>query len=182
MILELLQKLSAQSQIVMIFEDIHWMDSLSWSLLADVAASVHPLLMVISHRLWIDDAPPPTEYTELVNSGRGFVHSLSGVTREDSAQLTCRCLRCDEIPEVIMSIVINRARCVSKCSGMLLPYSRRSFIDQTSLLRRTVALPGVSCVNQRQSIFHRDCFKIFTELEECRHQKDEDWRSQMRDR
>ena len=109
LILELFQDLAKSSQMVIIFEDIHWMDSLSWSLLADVSASVHPLFMVLTHRLWIDDAPAPTEYTEIVQSGRGQVYSLSGVTREDSAQLTCRCLRCDEIPEVVMSIVVNRA-------------------------------------------------------------------------
>jgi predicted ATPase len=109
LLLELLQKASESEQMVLILEDIHWMDTLSWSLLADIAASVHPLFIILTHRLWVDDAGRPTEYDELLQSGRAQLFSLGGITRNDSTQLACRCLRCDEVPEVIMSIVVNRA-------------------------------------------------------------------------
>eukprot|EP01045_Picozoa_sp_COSAG04_P008307 COSAG04_NODE_457_length_14036_cov_27.040109_1_plen_298_part_00 len=59
-LLELLQAATESlDNMVLIFEDVHWMDSLSWSLLADVSSSIHPLLIVITHREWPQEFPPP---------------------------------------------------------------------------------------------------------------------------
>jgi hypothetical protein len=102
-LIELLQSAAeALGKLVLIFEDVHWMDSLSWSLLADISASVHPLLIVMTHRLWLEEFPPPIEYEELIAADRTEIFDLGGLTRDQTRDLSMRILRVDEMPEVVL--------------------------------------------------------------------------------
>ena len=108
-LLELLQcATQSLEKLVLIFEDVHWMDSLSWSLLADVSSSIHPLLIIVTHREWTADFPAPPEYLELLQSERTQVYPLRGLSRLSTAELATRVLRVGELPEVVLAAIVNR--------------------------------------------------------------------------
>ena len=108
-LLELLQGATESlDKLVLIFEDVHWMDSLSWSLLADVSSSIHPLLIIITHREWPEEFPPPVEYMELLQSERTKMYPLKGLSRHQTAELANRVLRVDALPEVVLATIVNR--------------------------------------------------------------------------
>jgi tetratricopeptide (TPR) repeat protein len=108
-LLELLQcATQSLEKLVLIFEDVHWMDSLSWGLLADVSSSIHPLLIIATHREWPEEFPPPVEYMELLQSERTKMYPLKGLSRHQTAELSTRVLRVDELPEVVLAAIVNR--------------------------------------------------------------------------
>jgi len=110
LLLDLFQNAADSARrLVLVFEDVHWMDSLTWSLLADIATAVKPLLLVVTHRLWTEDEAPPVEYDEIVQMERADLLCLRRLTRDESEKLVCRLLRAKEVPEVLLAVVINRA-------------------------------------------------------------------------
>ena len=68
LLLNLLQRAAAQTPLLLVIEDAHWLDSNSWALVAAAAQQVSPLLLVLATRP-VGDMPPP-ELGTLLQSSR----------------------------------------------------------------------------------------------------------------
>jgi class 3 adenylate cyclase/tetratricopeptide (TPR) repeat protein len=108
---ELLLDRTATCPLVLIIEDAHWMDSLSWELVVSVARTLanRPALLVLTHRPYPDVVPPPfIALSEMSGAGRLPVGSLPP---EETVALAAERVGLvpSAIPEVVASLLAERS-------------------------------------------------------------------------
>jgi hypothetical protein len=103
---QLFQREVQREPIVLVLEDIHWLDSASWKLLTELLRSVQPMLTILTSR-----APESTD------DNYRLIHSLSETTRlvldrlsrDDVAQLLYSALGVEQIPELLAETIHRKA-------------------------------------------------------------------------
>ena len=77
-----------QGRTVIVFEDVHWMDSSSWALLRALQKVVQPLLVLLTLRP-LTEVARPAEYIEMAKDPSSNVLELEGLSEEESRGLLC---------------------------------------------------------------------------------------------
>lgn len=107
-LLDALKLLLARNQTLLIFEDVHWMDSASKSLLIAVVEQVPRLLVVISTRP-LSDALRQT-FGTLFHSPRMRHLRLEPLSLEETLRLICQRLAVQRAPEAVAESIYKKAR------------------------------------------------------------------------
>jgi len=96
----------AQSRTILVFEDVHWMDSSSWKLLEAVRRELSPLLLLITMRPGAEAKLPPDGRTLLDEGNRS---ELSGLNRSEVERLLLQTLEVQSIPSEVAQEVMDRS-------------------------------------------------------------------------
>jgi len=99
----LLQAEAKQSTLLVAVEDLHWLDSASWSLLADVYHKVRPLLLAVDTRPLMQPVPP--QFTELTERAETGFMKLDVMSLEDVEQLVCQRLGVVSVPAEVGRLI-----------------------------------------------------------------------------
>jgi class 3 adenylate cyclase len=91
---------------LLVLEDAHWFDSVSWELVLAAAEQVDPLMLVLATRPFT--GPPPEAYLRLV--GRPATHhlKLEPLTLAETTTLISHSLGVDTIPEALAQLIHRR--------------------------------------------------------------------------
>jgi len=108
---ELLRQRAEARPIVLVFDDVHWMDSLSWDLLLSVARSLvdRPALFALAHRPLSEPIPRP--FSVLSGLPDAEALALSSLPAEETVALAAirLGLPADALPQEAASFLIERA-------------------------------------------------------------------------
>src|SRR6266511_2782712 len=99
----LLQQEARQSGILISLEDLHWLDSASWTLLADVYQKVRPLLLAVNTRLL--SRPVQPQFKELAEHTETKFIKLDMMSLEDVEQLVCQRLGVRSVPSEVGKLI-----------------------------------------------------------------------------
>ncbi|MCP4363424.1 MAG: AAA family ATPase [Chloroflexi bacterium] len=103
----LLKARAKATPLLLILEDVHWLDSASWALARLVSRDVLPLLLVIVTRPLHD--PIPAEYTHLRRTTNSQHLSLTNLPLKETLQLVCQRLGVDTLPETVSNLLLEKA-------------------------------------------------------------------------
>ena len=107
LLLNLLQAAVAQSPILIILEDAHWLDSASWALTRLVSQQVRPVLLIIVSRPMTD--PLPAEYHQLLQAPGVQRLRLEALSSEETLTLICQRLGVNTLPQPITALILAKA-------------------------------------------------------------------------
>ena len=107
LLLALLQAAAAQTPLLLILEDAHWLDSISWTLALAAQQQVQPLLLVIVTRPWNEELP--AEYRQLLAAPGGERVRLEALPATDIGTLVCQRLGVTALPEQVAALIRERA-------------------------------------------------------------------------
>ena len=96
LLVQLLQHEAARGPLLVTLEDLHWLDSASWILLADVFQKVRPLLLAVDTRPL--SPPVPGQFKELSERSDTKFIRLDRLGLEEVEQLVCQRLRIRSLP------------------------------------------------------------------------------------
>ena len=100
----------AAPALMMVFDDAHWVDSASWSLLRRVWQDIAGVMLVVLRRPpEHDDRPELVEYRELVAAPGVERIALGSLDREQTVALVGQRLRVDDVPHRLAEFVVSRA-------------------------------------------------------------------------
>jgi hypothetical protein len=103
----LLQHETNQSPVLLALEDLHWLDSASWTLLGDVYQKVRPLLLVVNTRpLW---QPVPVQFQELAHRPETTFVRLDMMSLDNVEALVCQRLRVRSVPLQVGKIIRDKS-------------------------------------------------------------------------
>lgn len=108
LVVHLLGTVVAQSPLLVVLEDAHWMDAASWALAAAVLRRVPAALVVIAMRPVLDE-PPPELDEMLADKERCRVLDLGGLGRQEIHDLAAASLGVDELPLRVERLLLERA-------------------------------------------------------------------------
>ncbi|HAV78818.1 MAG TPA: hypothetical protein DCX53_15820 [Anaerolineae bacterium] len=98
---------AARRPLLLILEDLHWFDSASWTLLADVQARVRPMLLALNTRPLTE--PEPLPFKQLLEySGARFI-KLEAMLLDDVEALVCQRLGVKSIPPMIGRLIREKS-------------------------------------------------------------------------
>jgi class 3 adenylate cyclase len=104
----LLQRLAATGPLLLLLEDVHWLDSASWALTLAVSRVVQPLLMVISTRPLSD--PLPADYRQLLDNNPNLAQiKLDSMPADEISHLVCQRLGVSALPEQVQRLILQKA-------------------------------------------------------------------------
>ena len=103
----LLQAEATQSPILVALEDLHWLDSASWILLADIYQKVRPLLLVVNTRPL--SRPVPSQFKELAERAETQFVRLDMMSLEDVEQLVCQRLGVRVVPPEVGKLIRGKS-------------------------------------------------------------------------
>ena len=92
---------------LLLLEDAHWMDSVSWALAARVAQTVSPVLFVLATRPPGDNSPG--EYHQLRNESNAMHLTLEALAEEDVIELVCARLGVETLPRPVAHLIQRKA-------------------------------------------------------------------------
>ncbi len=103
----LLNHEAAQAPLLIVMEDLHWFDSASWALLADVQQKVGPLLLALNTRPLTD--PIPLQYKQLIDAPETRLIKLEAMMLDDVEALVCQRLGVKSIPSAIGRLIREKS-------------------------------------------------------------------------
>ncbi len=104
LLLRLIQRAAKGRPIVVVIDDLHWMDSASWGVVVQLAREVAPLLLVLASRPM---ASPPPELAAVL--ARGERLELDALSQRDTLQLVASRLGVSELPPEMARLITERA-------------------------------------------------------------------------
>lgn len=107
LLIRLLQEEAEPSGILISLEDLHWLDSASWTLLADVYLKVRPLLLAVNTRPL--SLPVPPEFKELAERAETKFVKLDMMSLEDVEQLVCQRLGVRSVPSEVSKLIRGKS-------------------------------------------------------------------------
>ncbi len=96
LLMRLLQHEAEQSPALVTLEDLHWLDSASWTLLSDMVRRVRPLLLAVNTRPY--SPPVPQQFKELAEHPDTTFIRLDTMPLDDVEELVCQRLGVKSIP------------------------------------------------------------------------------------
>jgi class 3 adenylate cyclase/tetratricopeptide (TPR) repeat protein len=103
---QLLKRAAQKEPLVLVLEDIHWLDSASWVLLAQVLRDVHPLLAVLTLRPLDNENESFATICQLPNTSRLALNRLS---RKNIEQLLCLALGVPQVPQALIEAIHQKS-------------------------------------------------------------------------
>jgi len=113
LVLELLRGAAGSRPLLLIFDDVHWLDSVSWALLGRVQREISPLLLTVTTRVMDtsrlngDDAAPG--YVELRARATTRHVPLDTLPRAAVEELVCRRLGIGRLPPPVARLIHDKA-------------------------------------------------------------------------
>jgi len=107
LIIERLQETAAKNPVCLVIEDVHWLDSGSWTLLNLAVQRVDPLLVVISARPMGENAP--IEFPQMKNMASARYLLLAPLGGRDTETLLRQRLNVQTLPEKLISFISAKA-------------------------------------------------------------------------
>lgn len=104
---DLLQRAAALKPLALFLNDVNWIDSASWALLECVAREVRPLLLTITARPFGPGSPEG--YTSLLSGADAAHLMLDGLAPEEVTALVCHRLGCDDLPDAVAKVLVEKA-------------------------------------------------------------------------
>jgi class 3 adenylate cyclase/tetratricopeptide (TPR) repeat protein len=108
---ELLMRLLAfeagQSPMLIVMEDLHWLDSASWALLEDVQQKVRPLFLALNTRPLAD--PLPTQFKQLLDTPGTRLLRLEAMKLDDVEALVCQRLGVKSVPPMLSRLIREKS-------------------------------------------------------------------------
>jgi class 3 adenylate cyclase/tetratricopeptide (TPR) repeat protein len=107
LLLRLLQAAAAQSPLLLVLDEAHWLDSASWALALAVAREVQPALLIIATRPLID--PMPAEYGHLRQHPGTRCIVLDSLAPDETLRLVEQRLGVERLPEPVGRLVLEKS-------------------------------------------------------------------------
>jgi class 3 adenylate cyclase/tetratricopeptide (TPR) repeat protein len=107
LLVRLLQEEANESGILISLEDLHWLDSASWILLADVYQKVRPLLLALNTRPL--SRPVQPQFKELAERPETKFIKLDMMSLEDVEQLVCQRLGVRSVPSEVGKLIRSKS-------------------------------------------------------------------------
>ena len=128
LLLRLVQVHSRMTPTIMVFEDLHWLDSASEDLLAKIVAIKEPLQLLILHTRRTEYSPPWT--------GRSRIASLpiEPLSARETARIAQARLGVDQLPETLGKMIAAKAE-----GNALFAEELASFLVERGIVRRSAA-------------------------------------------
>ena len=104
LLLHVLHEATAAKPVVIVLEDAHWLDSMSWILAARLKQREAALLLVLATRS--GHMPAADEARELLAAAQRL--NLATFSREDTAALVCDRLGVDALPDEVLTLIYER--------------------------------------------------------------------------
>ena len=140
---------AARSPLLIVMEDLHWFDSASWALLADVQQKVRPLLLALNTRPLSD--PVPEAFKQIAEAPGARVVKLEAMMLDDVEALVCQRLGVRFIPPVIGRLIREKSEghpffaeelaYALRESGILIVEDQEARIDERFQGLETISLP-----------------------------------------
>jgi tetratricopeptide (TPR) repeat protein len=102
-LVRLLQAEATPDGILISLEDLHWLDSASWILLADVYQNVRPLLLAVNTRPL--SRPVQPQFKDLAERAETRFVKLDMMSLEDVEQLVCQRLGVNSVPSEVSQLI-----------------------------------------------------------------------------
>jgi class 3 adenylate cyclase len=107
LLVAILQEKSTHQPLLLVMEDVHWLDSTSRKWLLAVRESLPSVLMVLSVRT--EEGPTPAEWESFKHS-KDFLHlRLGALSKENIVDLVCEQLGVFELPSEITQLLASKA-------------------------------------------------------------------------
>jgi class 3 adenylate cyclase/tetratricopeptide (TPR) repeat protein len=103
----LLNHAAQQTPLIVALEDLHWIDSASWALLADVQQKVRPILLALNTRPMPD--PMPEVFRQILDTPGVQLIRLEAMSLDDVESLVCQRLGVKTIPPAIGSLIREKS-------------------------------------------------------------------------
>ena len=96
-----------QAPLLVMMEDLHWFDSASWALLADVQQKVRPVLLALNTRPLSD--PIPVQFKQITDTPDVRLVRLEAMLLDDVEALVCQRLGVKSIPPMIGRLIREKS-------------------------------------------------------------------------
>jgi class 3 adenylate cyclase/tetratricopeptide (TPR) repeat protein len=108
LVIDLLRRRASEGPLLLVLEDGHWMDQLSWEMTLVVARATLdlPILLCIVHRPLGE--PPPQVYPDLVALDGYIPLELRELPPEEAVALACARLDVDSLPSDLSSLLLEK--------------------------------------------------------------------------
>lgn len=103
----LLSHEAAHVPLLIVMEDLHWFDSASWALLADVQQKVRPILLALNTRPF--DDPAPDVFRQIAEAPGVRLVKLEAMLLDDVEALVCQRLGVRSIPPSIGRMIREKS-------------------------------------------------------------------------
>ena len=103
----LLNHEAMQAPLLIVMEDLHWFDSASWALLADVQQKVRPVLLALNTRPLSD--PIPVQFKQITDTPDVRLVRLEAMLLDDVEALVCQRLGVKSIPPLIGRLIREKS-------------------------------------------------------------------------
>ena len=107
LVTQLLAFSATRQPLLIVIDDVHWMDSASWALLLAVWQNVSPLMFVLLTRPM--GAQQPSELTTLLSDLRAHSIKLDRMSPDETVLLVARRLGVAQLPETVAKVIRDRA-------------------------------------------------------------------------
>lgn len=106
LICAVLRRRCAEAPQLLAFEDAHWIDAASWTLLKVVQRDVHPLAIILATRPM---AERPKELDAIAQLPTTRWLTMTGLDAEQTLELVCQRLSCKRLPDVLGKLIQQKA-------------------------------------------------------------------------
>jgi len=103
----LLSHEALQVPLLIVMEDLHWFDSASWALLADIQQKVRPVLLALNTRPLSD--PIPIQFKQVMDSPGVRLVWLEAMLLDDVESLVCQRLGVKSIPPMMGRLIREKS-------------------------------------------------------------------------
>lgn len=103
----LLNHEAIHTPLLIVLEDLHWFDSASWALLADVQQKVRPVLLALNTRPLSD--PLPLQFKQITDTSDVRLVKLEAMLLDDVEALVCQRLGVKSIPPMIARLIREKS-------------------------------------------------------------------------
>ena len=107
LLVRLLQQEAERAPVLVTLEDLHWLDSASWTLLSDVMQKVRPLLLAVNTRPMLP--PVPAQYRDLAEHANTTLIRLDMMPLDEVEELVCQRLRIKSMPEAAGRLIREKS-------------------------------------------------------------------------
>ncbi len=107
LLFRILQHEASQSPLLIVIEDLHWVDSASWIFLADVYHKVRPLMLVLTTRPL--PQPVPQEFKLIADKSDTHFVKLETMNLDDVDALVCQRLGVVSIPPLVSKLIREKS-------------------------------------------------------------------------
>jgi class 3 adenylate cyclase/tetratricopeptide (TPR) repeat protein len=103
----LLAHAAREAPVLIVMEDLHWFDSASWALLADVQQKVRPILLALNTRPLPE--PAPQIFRQIAETPNARLVRLEAMSLDEVESLVCQRLGVKSIPPAIGSLIREKS-------------------------------------------------------------------------